>query len=99
MNQGPRCVTVYWLLGIVRQLLDKGADTEAKVSHSGETALWVAATNENAAIVGLLLESGADMHAKNEDGETLLQWATTAQLETIVELISAKTLHRFRLGG
>ena len=51
---------------MVRLLLEKGADLEAKDSNR-ETALHKAAFRGYEAVVRLLLEKGADRKAKNSD--------------------------------
>ena len=52
-----------------RALLEHGADINAK-STSGITPLMVAATHNNAPMIGLLIEAGADGTAKNNEGKT-----------------------------
>lgn len=66
------------LADVVRILLDKGADVNAKVKN-GETALMIAADNEEdkneparVDVVRALLAKGADVNAKDEYGETAL---------------------------
>ncbi|CAM9123613.1 unnamed protein product [Hapterophycus canaliculatus] len=48
----------YW--EIVEDLLSCGADLEARVAESGETALHLAARHKREAVVGVLLDAGAD---------------------------------------
>ncbi|MGB8848069.1 MAG: ankyrin repeat domain-containing protein, partial [Terracidiphilus sp.] len=55
----------------VQQLLNKGADIEAKDAY-GETALFEAARNGNTEVVTLLLNKGANIEAKDTYGETAL---------------------------
>ena len=47
-----------------RRLIDKRRQGQRRVSATGVTALLLAAAHNNAPIVGLLAESGADKSAK-----------------------------------
>ena len=60
----------------VRLLLSRGADARAGGSH-GWTPLMMAAASArpNPAVVELLLEHGADLHARDYVGRTALDWA------------------------
>ena len=60
----------------VRLLLSRGADASAGGSH-GWTPLMMAAASArpNPAVVELLLEHGADLHARDDVGRTALDWA------------------------
>ena len=60
----------------VRLLLSRGADARAGGSH-GWTPLMMAAAavRPNPAVVELLLEHGADLHARDDVGQTALDWA------------------------
>ncbi len=62
--------------GVVKALLDAGADVNAKDGRN-MTALMVAvATNhQDRALIGLLLERGADVAVKSNVGETAADWA------------------------
>ncbi|KAH7151960.1 hypothetical protein B0J13DRAFT_594004 [Dactylonectria estremocensis] len=57
---------------IVKLLLKKGADVEAKDSKHGRTPLSWAAENGHEAIVKLLLEKGADVKSRDRGGRTPL---------------------------
>ena len=57
---------------IVRLLLEAGADIHAIMKKSGETALHVAAERTSVKAMKVLLEFGADVTAKNNDGKTSL---------------------------
>ncbi len=61
-------------LGVVRLLLDRGADVNSTTMR-GETPLHLAATEGNAACAKLLLERGADVHASVTAGSTPLYYA------------------------
>ena len=61
-------------LGVLRYLLDRGADLEAK-DNKGKTALHWAARGGHAGVASLLLERGADLEAKQNYGKTALHIA------------------------
>jgi quinoprotein dehydrogenase-associated probable ABC transporter substrate-binding protein len=56
-------------IDIAQELIEKGADVNAK-SKEGVTPLMVAAANNNPPMIGLLIEAGADINAKNNQGKT-----------------------------
>lgn len=58
-------------IDIAKALIKHGADVNAK-DKTGMTALMVAASHNNAPMIGLLLQSGADTSAKNAQGQTAL---------------------------
>ncbi len=62
---------------IAQELIDKGADVNAK-SASGVTPLMIAAGHNNAPMIGLLLSKGAQPDAKNNLGKTALDIAREA---------------------
>lgn len=61
-------------IDIATELLAKGAKVNAQ-SKSGITPLMVAAANNNAPMIGLLIESGADASLKDAQGKTALDVA------------------------
>ena len=70
---------------VVRLLLDRGANVNAK--ESGGTALHQAAREGHEAIVLLLLDRGADVNAKEEWGGTALHLAAREGHEATVRLL------------
>lgn len=56
----------------VRDLIDRGADTEA-VDDQGRTPLHVAAAAGNREMMKVLLRAGANIDARNKDGKTPLE--------------------------
>jgi quinoprotein dehydrogenase-associated probable ABC transporter substrate-binding protein len=56
-------------IDIAKGLVDHNADVNAKTSN-GMTALMIAAAHNNPPMIGLLMESGADHDAKNNQGQT-----------------------------
>jgi len=87
------------LKDVVKLLIDKGADVNAK-TNDGDTALMWAAISGEVDIVKMLLEKGADVNAKNNHGDTALIFAAAQGNVDIVKIlldagadISAKNEH------
>jgi ankyrin repeat protein len=75
---------------VVKLLLEKGAELEAKDSY-GRTPLSWAAEKGHDAVVKLLLEKGAELEAKdNSYGRTPLSWAAEKRHEVVVKLLLEK---------
>jgi len=76
-------------LEIVKLLLDRGADIDAKSPNFGYTALWWAAWTGKTNVVQLLLERGANccVAARDLFGHTPLEAAQYANHDAIVSLI------------
>ena len=56
-----------------------------------QQALQDAVCNGNNTEIDQLIVQGADVYAKNDDGSTLLHWATAkGQIHTLTHLISAE---------
>jgi hypothetical protein len=72
--------------GIVKHLLDTGADIDSK-DKGGRTPLSGAAVKGHEAVVKLLLEKGADIDSKDKDGWTPLLWAAVNGHEAVVKLL------------
>ncbi|KAL7918469.1 ankyrin repeat domain-containing protein [Trichoderma austrokoningii] len=72
---------------IVKLLLEKGGDFEAKESNRGWTPLRSAVLVGHEAIVKLLLDKGADIEAKDNDGWTALLSASRKGNKALVELL------------
>jgi len=75
--------------GVVRGLLDRGADIESKDAR-GRTLLKVAATDGNAALVRLLVERGAGIEARDARGATPLWGASDAGHLLVVQILLDK---------
>ncbi|KAK0761671.1 hypothetical protein N5P37_005653 [Trichoderma harzianum] len=74
---------------VVKLLVEKGADIDAK-DGGGRTPLLWATYNGHKAIVELLVEKGADIEAKDNYGRTPLSWAAYNGHKAIVELLVEK---------
>ena len=87
-------VAAYWGdLGLVKELIGKGADVNAK-DKSGWTVLHVAAESGNLDLVKYLVEEkNLDVNAKDEDGWTVLHDAArSGNLDLVKYLVEEKNL-------
>jgi hypothetical protein len=71
----------------VQELLDSGVDINDYVNDYGMTALLLASMYEHIDIVRLLLEKGADVNIKDENGYNALMWASVRGYTDIVRLL------------
>jgi len=74
-------------LDTIKQLLDRGADVNAKGSTSGHTALMAAVLGNHRDAAQLLLERGADINASTEDGMTALLFAAREGYQEMAALL------------
>lgn len=72
---------------VVRRLLDAGADVNVQGGAFGRTALLMAATTQDVETVKTLLDHGANVHAKDNLGQTALDWAKRRGQTEIVKLL------------
>ncbi len=72
----------------------KAGDVVVDRDSYGQTALHWAAKYESVEIVHLLLDAGADLRAKDDDGETALQAAKTKGHHAIAEVIAQTAAER-----
>jgi ankyrin repeat protein len=74
--------------GVVKALLDAGADAKALATPDGETVLMTAARAGNVDAVRLLLDRGADVNARERyKGQTALMWAAAERHAAVVKLL------------
>ena len=72
----------------VRELLAAGADVNFdQTAHPSCTPLTCAAQQGHAEIVRLLLDSGADISAKDDSHLTALQWAQEKGHDDVVSML------------
>jgi serine/threonine protein kinase/ankyrin repeat protein len=70
-------------------LLDAGCDINA-ADNKGRAPLMYAAIFERPGVVKLLLKRGANVHAKDHDGLSALDWAKKSGNEEIIRLLSLR---------
>jgi quinoprotein dehydrogenase-associated probable ABC transporter substrate-binding protein len=78
---------------IARALIARGAKVNA-VTTAGVTPVMIAAARDNAPMIGVLAEAGADLAAKSGDGQTALEIAGRNDNDTSVRLIRMLTKAR-----
>ena len=78
------------LRGLFRAMLGRNPDAK---SNKGQTALMLAASNQDATSVQLLLERGADVNARGEGNWTALMCAVGRRNTEIVKLLIARGAH------
>ena len=75
-------------LDILRSMVEKGADVNAK-TDDGHTALMSAAYNGKDDAVNILLDKGADINAAASDGATALDFAIDQEQKKIITVLEA----------
>ncbi|MDR1385877.1 MAG: ankyrin repeat domain-containing protein [Planctomycetaceae bacterium] len=82
--------TRYSQIGVLKFLVEKGADVNAE-SNDGETPIYVAAAlSSKVDVLKFLVEKGADVNVKSNDGKAPLHWAAIdGNLEAVKVLVNA----------
>lgn len=73
--------------GVIRLLLERGADPNLRFEHPGPTALHNAVWANRVEAARALLEAGADPNVKNRDGLTPLDMAVQKGREELADLL------------
>ena len=74
-------------LDIVQYLLARGANLESQHTESGSTPLIYAAANNHTQVMRYLIESGANIDATNDHGQTALFYAVESEAFEAAELL------------
>ncbi|RYO95296.1 hypothetical protein DL766_002282 [Monosporascus sp. MC13-8B] len=75
---------------VVESLLLNGANIESEDDSFGWTPLFCAAEEGKEAVIGLLIEKGADPNSKDMSGETPLTWAAKQGNEAVIQCLLEK---------
>jgi hypothetical protein len=77
---------------LMKLFLDRGGDARARETFTGTTALICAAANERGdpALMNLLLEKGADPGAKDDHGDSAVDWARRRGGRKVVQTLEQK---------
>ncbi|MGH6736679.1 MAG: quinoprotein dehydrogenase-associated putative ABC transporter substrate-binding protein [Methyloceanibacter sp.] len=78
---------------IAKALLDKDANVDAQ-AHNGMTALMIAAANNSAPMIGLLMDAGADPTVKNAQNQTAEDVANLNDNQEAAQAIRVLSLTR-----
>ena len=72
---------------MVSYLIEQGIDVNKTTRKSGFTALMAAACYGRVEIAKMLLEQGADQHAKDSKGFTAIDFARKMNKKSVLELL------------
>jgi uncharacterized protein len=85
------CVAISHNTHCAKLLIDKGVDVNA-IQHGGFTALHSAAFSGDLPMTRLLLDSGATLDPKTDDGQTALELAREKKRDDVVKELEAAEL-------
>lgn len=71
---------MYEQTSTVQLLLAKGANPDARRSEDGDTPLMIAASRGDLELLCILLDSGAEIECRNDEGRTALMRSANAQI-------------------
>jgi len=99
LNESLMDAALYGLIEDVRKAIENGADVDARDEIDNTALVW-AASNNNVAIVDLLLKNGANVNARNSIGWTpLISASNNGNTETVKLLVEYKVDTNARDGG
>jgi len=78
----------------VRNLLSVGADIEATTDPAGSTPLLLACSNCHIRVAELLIENGANIHARNTSGQNALTMAARGKHRELADYLMSKGVKR-----
>ncbi len=68
----------------IKKMIIAGADANLKINYAGDRILHWASSNGGPEMVQLLLDAGADIHAKNQSGDTAMHYALRREYNSSV---------------
>ena len=90
---------IWGSVGVGRLLIDAGAQVDVRNKLMGATPLMFAAQRSQTEFAKLLLRSGADLMAKDDDGRPAYMFATDNKLRELLGGPSAKLIDAVRQGN
>lgn len=75
---------------LFESIIEKTTSLDSKLSETLDTPLILATYKNNSTLAKLLIDAGADIHAKNSRGDTPLHWATHHGNVEISRLLAQK---------
>ena len=75
---------------MVKLLLEKGANVNAKDNGNGAPPLIIAALAGHKEVAEMLIGKGADVNAKDNEGNTALSLASSRGHNSVVELLKSR---------
>jgi ankyrin repeat protein len=75
---------------MVKLLLSSGSNPNYRLGEHGYTLLMLAAKKGYDQVASLLIEAGADVHARNDFGETALKLARLYERKRVVQILESR---------